>query len=81
MVALSEFYVFTFYMSFFPQHFGEIRGHSLYPMLLKAALVGAIVKHIHNALHLWVSSIRIVGLDVQIKNAPPKPATTTEEEA
>jgi hypothetical protein len=37
---------------------------------MQAALVGAVLKIVHNSLHIWVSSLRIVSLDVENKNNP-----------
>lgn len=63
VTALSEFFTFSFYMSFFPNQFKFVTAHPSYNIILQLALVGAILKNLHNLLHLWTSSIRIVGLD------------------
>lgn len=47
-------------------------------MFMQAAFAGAILKVIHNSLHIWVSSLRIVSLDVENKNNP-KPAVAADK--
>jgi hypothetical protein len=81
MNTLAEIYTFSFYMKFYPNHFEEIRQHPMYPFLMQFALYGAILKIIHNSIHIWVSSIRIVGLDVKTKNNPPPPASQENKKA
>ena len=66
---LSELYTFTYYMSYFPNHFGEIKSHDLYDALKIAATVGLVYKNLINYMQLWASSMRIVSLDVEQKNA------------
>ena len=70
MTGLAEVYVFCSYINFFPEHFELIRTHPQFNLVLGAAVYGMILKTIHNVLHLWESSMRIVGLDVDIKNNP-----------
>ena len=73
---LSELYTFKFYMNFFPNHFGFIKGHDKYEVLMTIALVGAVFKNIVNVLQLVSSSQRIVGLDVKQKNDAIKASKT-----
>jgi len=42
---------------------------------MSMAVIGSVVKNTHNVLHLLVSSIRIVKLDVEQKNNPPQKKT------
>jgi len=64
MTFLAEFFVFDRYMSFFGNEFKDVYQHPYYNIIKSLALYGLIVKHTHNVLHLLVSSIRIVKLDV-----------------
>ena len=70
MNATAELYVVDHYLAFFSGHpvFTLVHGHALYPVLVKAAFVGLLVKHGHNVAHLLVSAVRIVKLDVRQKN-------------
>jgi len=68
MTGLAEIYVFCYYMSFFQEEFSQITSHPQYQVVRQLALYGIILKTIHNCLHLIVSSLRIVNLDVQTKN-------------
>ena len=64
MTVLAEMFTYSYYISFFPTHFTSLTSHPMYPLVLKLAIGGAIVKNLHNVTHLLVSSIRIVKLDV-----------------
>lgn len=70
MTLLSELYVVDHYMAFYSGHplYSVFTLHSLYPLAMQLAFYGLILKHIHNVLHLVVSAIRIVKLDVKQKN-------------
>ena len=68
MTFLAEFFVFDRYMSFFGNEFKDVYANPYYTMIKSLAFIGLIVKHTHNVLHLLVSSIRIVKLDVRQKN-------------
>ena len=78
MIFLSEVYTFSYYMKFFPKEFSFVHSHPLYSTFMQVALGGAILKIVHNLLHIWVSSLRIVGLDVENKNNP-KPVNANEK--
>jgi len=68
MNYLAELFTFSYYMKFFPREFYPILKHEDFTFFMQIALAGAILKIFHNILHLWVSSLRIVALDVSIKN-------------
>ena len=68
MNYLAELYTFSYYMRFFPHEFQSVIKHERFSLMMQVALAGAILKIFHNVLHLWVSSLRIVALDVRIKN-------------
>jgi len=78
MTFLAEAYTFSYYMKFFPKEFSFVHSHPLYSTFMQVALGGAILKIVHNLLHIWVSSLRIVGLDVENKNNP-KPVNANEK--
>lgn len=77
MCGLSELYVFTYYVSFFPKEFASVINHPQYNLIVWIAAAGILLKNIHNVIHLYVSSIRIVKLDVAQKNAQATPAKAT----
>ena len=70
MTGLAELYIFGKYMSFFPNHFSQIKAIPNFDLVLNIAVYGMMLKTFHNVLHLWESSMRIVGLDVETKNKP-----------
>lgn len=78
MTGLAEVYVFGVYISFFPIHFQELKAHPQFSLVLSLAVYGLALKTFHNVLHLYESSMRIVGLDVETKNNPVKPAQSAK---
>ena len=67
MNLLAELYIVDHYLAFFHNHpmQRELTGHQHYPLFLQATLAGIVLKSAHNVLHLAVSAIRIVKLDVR----------------
>jgi len=67
---MSELYVVDHYLAFFGGHPLQVAltTHKSYGVFLQAVFVGLVVQHLHNVLHLFVSAVRIVKLDVRQKN-------------
>jgi hypothetical protein len=70
MNLLSELYIIDHYLAFFHSHPLEqsLTQHPKYSLFLQVTLAGVILKNVHNVLHLLVSAVRIVKLDVRQKN-------------
>jgi len=52
-------------MPYFAESFQIIMNSEHYELIKAFALGGAILKNVHNVIHLWVASLRIVSLDVK----------------
>jgi hypothetical protein len=67
MNLLSELYIIDHYLAFFHMHPLEqkLTQHPSYSLFLTLTLAGVLLKNLHNVLHLIVSAVRIVKLDVR----------------
>jgi hypothetical protein len=67
MNLLAELYIVDHYLAFFHNHpiQEKLTGHEHYGLFLQVTLAGVILKSVHNILHLIVSAVRIVKLDVR----------------
>ena len=67
MNLLAELYIVDHYLAFFHNHpiQTELTGHTQYKLFVQVTVAGVILKSVHNVLHLIVSAIRIVKLDVR----------------
>jgi hypothetical protein len=67
MNLLAELYIVDHYLAFFHNHpiQSKLTGHEHYGLFLQVTWAGVILKSVHNVLHLIVSAVRIVKLDVR----------------
>lgn len=74
MNLFAELFILDHYLAFFHGHPIEqhLTRHEKYSLFLSLTLAGIILKNVHNVMHLLVSAIRIVKLDVRQKNESKK---------